>query len=91
MKNDGIQGVKKLFTLKNPANNEILLTVKPIGFGSFGVYGDGVLIAFLPNKASADAHCQRLIKQQDNEQKQVKQIQLSSETLLSIYNVYFGL
>jgi hypothetical protein len=33
----------------------------------------------------------RLIRQQDNKQKQVKQIHLSSETLLTLYNAYFGL
>jgi hypothetical protein len=56
--------IEKVFTLENPAINEILLHVQPVVYGSFGVYAEAVLIAILPDQAAAVAHCRRLIAQQ---------------------------
>lgn len=44
--------------------NEILLTVQKMEQGCFGVYADFQLIAIHNSQAAADAHCQRLIRQQ---------------------------
>jgi hypothetical protein len=64
MNDDNPQEIRKLFTLENPANNEILLSVEPIAYGCFGVYADFQLIAILRDRAAAHAHCQRLIRRQ---------------------------
>jgi hypothetical protein len=56
-----MQSTKALFTLENPAINEILLSVGPVIYGRYGVFADASLIAVHENRASADAHCQRLI------------------------------
>jgi hypothetical protein len=53
----------KLFSRDKPAD-DICLRVLPIIHGGFGVYGDTVLIAIHPDRARADAHCQRLLNQQ---------------------------
>jgi len=59
-----MQSIKHLFTLENPAMNEILLSVQPLDRGGFGVYADFQVIAIHNSQAAADAHCQRLLRQQ---------------------------
>jgi hypothetical protein len=56
-----MQTTKALFTLENPAINEIQLSVGPVVYGRYGVFVDASLIAIHENRTSADAHCQRLI------------------------------
>jgi hypothetical protein len=46
------------------AAGDICLRVRPISPGDFGVYAYAVLIAIHPDRATADAHCQRLLEQQ---------------------------
>jgi hypothetical protein len=58
-----MQLVKKLWDLLDPAD-DISLHVKPIVHGGFGVYANTVLISIHADKATADAHCQRLRNQQ---------------------------
>jgi len=59
-----MQSNRTLFTLENPAINEILLSVGPVVYGRFGVFADASLIAIHENRDSANAHCQRLIQSQ---------------------------
>jgi hypothetical protein len=56
--------IKKLFPVVRSTEIEILLRVLPIHRESFGVFANSVLIAIHTNQAEADAHCQRLRKQQ---------------------------
>jgi hypothetical protein len=58
-----MQQIRILFSRDKPAD-EISLRVLPIIHGGFGVYADSVLIAIHADKATADAHCQRLRNQQ---------------------------
>jgi hypothetical protein len=59
-----MHSIKNQFALENPALDEILLRVRPVVNGYYGVYADAMLIAILPDQAAADAHCQRLLSQQ---------------------------
>jgi hypothetical protein len=58
--------IKRLLGFDEPAD-DISLRVLPIIHGGFGVYANRVLIAIHNDKASADAHCQRLRNQQVSE------------------------
>jgi hypothetical protein len=56
--------IKSLLGLVDPAKDDIFLRVLPIVHGGFGVYANKVLIAIHADQATADAHCQRLRRQQ---------------------------
>lgn len=59
--------IRKLLGLQEPTDENIFLRVSPIIHGGFGVYANAVLIAIHGDKSDADAHCQRLLRQQANE------------------------
>ena len=59
-----MHSIKSLFALENPALDEIHLRVQPVVNGFYGVYADAMLIAILPDKVAAEAHCRRLLSQQ---------------------------
>jgi hypothetical protein len=59
-----MQSSEKLFTLENPAINEILLSVRPVVYGHFGVFADEALIGILESQAAAEARCRYLIQLQ---------------------------
>jgi hypothetical protein len=59
-----MKATKHRFTLEDPAMNEILLSVQTMDRGGFGVYADFQLIVIHSSQAAADAHCQRLLRQQ---------------------------
>jgi hypothetical protein len=61
---------KQLFTLGNPEKNEIQLSVEPVVYGCYGVYADRVLVTIYADRFAADAHCQRVLKQQAEEKRQ---------------------
>ncbi len=58
-----MQTIRRLLGFGEPAD-DISLRVLPIIHGGFGVYANKVLIAIHNDRASADAHCQRLRNQQ---------------------------
>jgi hypothetical protein len=64
MNDDNTQGIKSLFTLESPADNEILLSIRPISYGCFGVYAGELLLAMLRDRATAHAFSLQLIRQQ---------------------------
>jgi hypothetical protein len=55
--------IRKLLGLDDQID-DIFLRVEPIIHGGFGVYAGTVLIAIHTDRATTDAHCQRLRIQQ---------------------------
>lgn len=64
-----VHPAKKLFALDDPANNEIGLCVRLLADGGFAVYADAMLIAIHADQEAAEADCQRLIRQQSQDQR----------------------
>jgi hypothetical protein len=59
-----ILSIAQSMSIYKQVDGKITLRVQPIDDCNFGVYANAVLIAIHPDQASAEAHCQRLRRQQ---------------------------
>jgi hypothetical protein len=59
-----ILSIAKSMSIYHPLDGKISLCVQPIFNSQYGVYANAILIAIHVDQDSADAHCQRLYKEQ---------------------------